>query len=297
MLTETTKLASKWLLTGCAVLSLGSSGCRSAMPGMNMFGMRSEPSAAALAGTGPSTTYPAPPSASATPEAIASVAGGTSIPVSPGEPDTGGTQIAGFESPGTPALGSNLAASTNLPSGTNMSAAQANGFNTPAQPAGYAFGGKAFTPKPEAAAPPADVSAYAKSASFTPPPSNYALPSNATAPEATSTAAPSGFTLPPGVSPALAAASTSPPPTTVDATTVDFAPPSVPAVDSALSADSAPAFSTASTSEEIQAPSTSLSPPLPSNTSSGYSPGSTAGAVSYPGSGNNSPTSSGSFYR
>jgi hypothetical protein len=298
MLTETTKLATKLLLTGCAALSLGASGCRSTMPGMNLFGMRSEPSAAVLAGTGPSTTYPAPPSTSATPEAIASIAGGTSIPVSPGEPEAGGTQIAGFESPTTPAFGSNLAASSNPAAGTNMSAAQANGFNTPAQPAGYAFGAKAFTPKPEAAAPPtADVSAYAKSASFTPPPSSYAIPSNAPAPEATS-AAPSGFTLPPGVSPALAAASTAPPPTTVDNTTGDFAPPSVPEADFALPADSAPSFSTASTSEEIRAPSTSLSPPLPpSSTSSGYSPGSTAGAVSYPGSGGDSPASSGSFFR
>ena len=269
------------------------------MPGMNLFGMRSEPSAAALAGTGPSTTYPAPPSASATPEAIASIAGGTSIPVSPGEPEASGTQIAGFESPANPAPSSSLAASSNLPSGTNMSAAQANGFNTPAQPAGYAFGGKAFTPKPDAATPPAaDVSAYAKSASFTPPPNNYAVPANAPAPDATSTPAPSGFTLPPGVSPALAAASTSPPPTsTVDAPTADLAAPSMPNVDLALPADSAPAFSTANAAAEIQAPSTTLSPPLPSNTPSGYSPGSTAGAVSYPGSGTSSPTSSDTFFR
>jgi hypothetical protein len=178
-----------------------------------------------------------------------------------------------------------------------MSAAQANGFNTPAQPAGYAFGAKAFTPKSEAAAtPPQDVSAYAKSTSFTPPPSNYAIPSKAAAPAATSEPAPAGFTLPAGVSPALSAASTAPEPTTVGNNAfTDFSPPTVPKEDLAPAADSAPSFSTASASEEIRAPSTSLSPPLPSNTPSGYSPGSTAGAVSYPASGN--PTSSGSFYR
>lgn len=133
-------------------------GCRS-MPGAGMFGMRGEPSAEMLAGQGPTVTYPAPPSAKATPEAIASVAGGTAtttpkISSTPNTPDAGTTaQVAGFDvSPGY------------ATQATNMAAAQANGiysgkttanagFDNPSTettpPSSYAFGSKAITPRTE----------------------------------------------------------------------------------------------------------------------------------------------------
>ena len=84
MLSKTFK--SRLVIIFCASAVL-STGCRSGMrmPGMNMFGLRGKPSSEALAGSGPSATYPAPPSDSLTPEAIASIAGGT---ISAGEPVT-----------------------------------------------------------------------------------------------------------------------------------------------------------------------------------------------------------------
>lgn len=94
-------------------LTLGS-GCRSG--GLNLFASKG-PSAEALAGTGPTTTYPAPPSASATPQAIASIAGGTTGPT------------AGSPGPST-----------------SLAAASANGF--PGQPAGFRSGIEALSPAP-----------------------------------------------------------------------------------------------------------------------------------------------------
>ncbi|MEM9368131.1 MAG: hypothetical protein AAGD07_19220 [Planctomycetota bacterium] len=58
-------------------MSLVSVGCQSAMPRWNLFSKRGEPSAETLAGSGPTVTYPTPPSNAASPQAIASVAGGT----------------------------------------------------------------------------------------------------------------------------------------------------------------------------------------------------------------------------
>ncbi|WP_372717749.1 hypothetical protein [Novipirellula sp.] len=125
----------------------------------NMFARRSEPSAEALAGAGPTKTYPAPPSATATPEAIASVAGGTA------EPKTnlgtrGSTQFAS-SAPKTPSFGAgDVSSGFATPASVNMSAAQANGFSGAPQTAsysntgapnattsGYQFGKKSFTPK------------------------------------------------------------------------------------------------------------------------------------------------------
>jgi hypothetical protein len=146
-------------------------GCRS-VPGLNRFVRSSEPSADVLAGTGPSATYPAPPSASATPQAIASVAGGTSGSASanvasstPAPPTT--SQVAGINvSPGyaTPAT-NNSATNNQSPSYTasqsgytapqpNYAAANANGVyannagttGNPSKPSPYTFGTKTFTP-------------------------------------------------------------------------------------------------------------------------------------------------------
>lgn len=292
------------LLTTCAA-ALIFTGCRS-MPGARMFGMRGEPSAAALAGSGPTTTYPAPPSASATPEAIASIAGGTATPSTlPAKLQGSGSrtaQVAGFGvSPGYATPASKV-------STTNMAAAQANGIysgtkskgfgaptapqTTPSEykPSGYSFGSKTTTPKP--ASPPASYasdspSAYVKASSYTPPANGFAPPatnSSYTTPPATGS---SGYTLPTD-SPAVAAITQPTPsktasPTAVDATN-SFAPP----------AAAAPDFSTASTASAT-APAASTDDSS-ADSASGYSPGSTGAAVGYP-SGNITPTTTGSFYR
>jgi hypothetical protein len=133
-------------------------GCRAGKSsGSNLFGFNSEPSPEALAGSGPSTTYPAPPSDSATPEAIASIAGGTIAPStspakSPGvnpttSPTSAGTRVAnaaGVPSYVTPGASTSSANSqtANVPSGSvrgpNMAAAQSNGFYSKTKPAGFA---------------------------------------------------------------------------------------------------------------------------------------------------------------
>ena len=81
------------LLSASAALVLLSTGCRSSMPRMNLFSFGSRPSAEDLAGSGPTTTYPAPPSASATPNAIASVAGGTAGSVRNPDSNRGGADL------------------------------------------------------------------------------------------------------------------------------------------------------------------------------------------------------------
>ena len=56
-------------------------GCRSGVPGFGRFAKSSEPSAELLAGSGPTATYPVPPSHSATPSPIDSIVAGTGTPV------------------------------------------------------------------------------------------------------------------------------------------------------------------------------------------------------------------------
>ncbi|QDT12301.1 hypothetical protein [Planctomycetes bacterium K23_9] len=126
------KSRGRYAIIASALLVVGSTGCRSGKSSANLFGFNSEPSAEALAGSGPTTTYPAPPSASATPEAIASIAGGTAQPstkpVTAGVPDTKIASAVSAPSYVTPASSS----------GANMSAAQANGIYGKTQPAGFA---------------------------------------------------------------------------------------------------------------------------------------------------------------
>lgn len=116
------------VLTTCVSLALVSTGCRSGKS--NLFSFRSEPSPEALAGDGPTTTYPVPPSESATPEAIASVAGGTgspNSPITPSIPKSPAAQVASLNT--TPSY---------VSPATNMSAAQANGFHgATTKPAGF----------------------------------------------------------------------------------------------------------------------------------------------------------------
>lgn len=274
-----------------------------------MFGLRGKPSAEALAGSGPTTTYPAPPSATATPQAIASIAGGTAEPTTPAaKPESRTAQVAGFDvSPGyaTPAAN---------PTPTNMAAAKANGiysgtksadFGPPAvpkttpvghKPSGYSFGSKTKAPKPEttpASSALESPSAYAKAS--TPATPSESLTSSATtafAPPATSsyTTPPrsslGGYTLPTD-SPAVAAITPPTPPepaTTAEIESAnEFAPPPA----------TAPDYSTASAAGAIKSPSSTNDSAEKSG--SGYSPGSTGAAV-YP-TGDVTPTTSGSFFR
>ncbi|MGI9471827.1 MAG: hypothetical protein ACR2NZ_09865 [Rubripirellula sp.] len=318
-------------MTTCALAAMLSTGCRS-MSGKSMFSMRGEPSAEVLAGSGPTTTYPVPPSESATPEAIASIAGGTSSPVTAPQtatasmtsPLSGKTaQVAGVDiSPGyaTPA--------NNVAQAPNMAAAQANGiyggsatqsagFTAPsspaAKPAGYTFGSKALTPKAAPTAPGTEfamsdaVSAGSTSATqasgFTPPKPSFAPPATTDAytspPVAATSSSPSGgqgFTFPTD-SPAMAAIV--PPKSDING----FESPAVdePAATEILPpAAVSPEFSTASAAPSVTAPSTSsidVSPPASGSTSyEGYTPGSTGAATGYP-SGGETPNTSGSFYR
>lgn len=79
--------AARAALAACVIATLPATGCRSGRPSWNMFS-RGEPSAEVLAGSGPTTTYPSPPSSRAAPEAIASIAGGTSADPTQATPET-----------------------------------------------------------------------------------------------------------------------------------------------------------------------------------------------------------------
>ena len=208
-----TKLQQQLLVAGCAGILLASTGCRSAMPKWNMFSSKA-PSAETLAGAGPTITYPAPPSESATPGAIASVAGGTAESIDPNAIVTSApptiAPVSGFDATSRADLAS---------SATNNAAARANGFNlasnrtvsapatgglpgyaapsagqgksnstVPAIPAGYQFGTKKSAPKPQ-----------------TPSASGYAMPSAYPAPGVAPTTrdSVSAYTLPNTSAPAM----------------------------------------------------------------------------------------------
>ncbi len=93
--------AARAALAACVIATLPATGCRSGGSSWNMFS-RSEPSAEVLAGSGPTTTYPSPPSTRATPEAIASIAGGTTVDKTESAPETpGATSPPGGANPHT----------------------------------------------------------------------------------------------------------------------------------------------------------------------------------------------------
>ena len=258
------------------------------MPGAKLFAFYSEPSPEVLAGNGPTMTYPKSPSSGATPEAIASVAGG--IPVSPGEAVSNPTvQVSGIERPG------------------NQGAAQANGFNVdtqtagfvappgsvtppvnqPTKPSGYSFGQRTFTPK---------TPAPAEQSQFEIPPMGTPQTSTPTPPVIANnvpvgTSGNGGFTLPSTLSPTVG---TSP---EVPASPNNFGVPSMSGLGEtgAPEAAKAPSFTTASAvlpGESAVLPSDVSGP---SDTST-YSPGSTGGDLSYP-TGGFSPNTQGSFFR
>ncbi|QEF97090.1 hypothetical protein Mal15_11250 [Stieleria maiorica] len=221
-----TELKRQLLIAGCAGVMITFTGCRSAMPKWNMFSWRSAPSAETLAGNGPTITYPAPPGEAATPEAIASVAAGTS-----GSP-TPDAVVAARQSPNAPVTGfdATVAAANRSTPSTNLAAAQANGFNVtsaapasatpgktvaannssvPSIPAGYQFGSK---PSGQTSAAPSQgglASRYAMPSSYPAPGASTSMPTSAptgAGPSVPSTATAglgtsSGYTFPSGATP------------------------------------------------------------------------------------------------
>ncbi|QDV46166.1 hypothetical protein Enr13x_60750 [Stieleria neptunia] len=216
-----TKLKQQLLIAGCAGMMVTFTGCRSAMPKWNMFSWRSAPSAEALAGNGPTITYPTPPGESATPEAIASAAGGT------GGPATRNVVAASAQTPNSPGTGFDAAVAANrTASATSRAAAQANGFNIATAPStgGVSAAKLPGYPNPDAAAPgnhssvpaiPAGYQFGTNSKSAARPEaaasSRYSMPSSYPAPgvpESGSGSA-SGYTLPGSSSPGGNSASSS----------------------------------------------------------------------------------------
>ncbi|WP_149752708.1 hypothetical protein [Rubripirellula obstinata] len=345
------------MLTAVTITTLLWCGCRS-VPGLNRFVRSSEPSADVLAGTGPSATYPAPPSVSATPQAIASIAGGTKAPSAGSVPSIGGP------SNSVPSMGPNPSPKTAQVAGvdvspgyatpaTNYAAANANGvYSKPrsnvsgaAKPSPYTFGSKTFTPKTAPETSPVlpvtnhgstGDSVYAKS-SFglpattagmgNPAPAgtgpvaggNYTAPPSVTSPTspgstsiASGKKSGSGFTLPTNVpvtnAPAtnMAAtnmAATNVGPTNLPATaTASITPPAAAPSKSAGSATpfgmpssdnaAAPAavYSTANSSGSL------TTSPTPTKQGS-YMPGSTGKSSIYPANSQETPATSGTFFR
>lgn len=176
------RLGRRGLVVACLVTPMLSVGCRSGKPGWNLFGSRGEPSAEMLAGSGPTLTYPTPPSSNATPQAIASIAGGTSSPTpnAPTTPSMGGPGM------GPGSMPSNMAA----PGGSSPYALASNQTAPPA----YAMPGSpppAKTPSHAAAA----ANGYAAGGTPIAPNSLAATPT-------TQTQLPTGYQLG-GASPAL----------------------------------------------------------------------------------------------
>ncbi len=210
-----TKLKQQLLIATCAAAIGTSAGCR-ATPKWNLLGNRSTPSAETLAGKGPTGTFPPPPSETASPTAIASVAGGTAEP----SPDTR-LAAAGTK----PVTGFDTAARKSAAKGpsSNLSAAAANGFNlasgksassasaaqlpsygqpesssrpdpnaaVPAVPAGYQFGGSPTASDEESTKTASSPTAWNLGSGKYRVPSSYAMPEPADAPPP-----PSGYAMP-----------------------------------------------------------------------------------------------------
>ena len=295
-----------WIVGASVGVTLCSAGCRSGMSRANMFGFKSEPSAEMLAGDGPTMTYPAPPSESSTPQAIASVAAGTTgsndgpITAPAAISESGTAQVAGLDiDPGyvKPATADNGA--------PNMAAAQANGIFNPkapsyasttnSGPSGYQYGSKSSGPHSRSLTPspaPGIPSAYAEPATFTPPTSGLASATGASSGDS------GGFTLPENVNPSIGSTTTTPstPATSPHGALSSSAP---------VAAD-APEHRIATSDMQSGIPAIDSTVPIdrgapvsaPSTSAGGYSPGSTSGASGYPTGGYSKPgPTGGTYYR
>ncbi len=99
-LADRTRLAARTRLALVLCVAVAPAGCRSGVPGFGRFAKKSEPSAELLAGSGPTATYPVPPSHTATPSPIDSIVAGTGTPV----PETVGPAARTFGNPGGSAV-------------------------------------------------------------------------------------------------------------------------------------------------------------------------------------------------
>jgi hypothetical protein len=313
-------LLRKVLVSSCAMAMMGSSGCKSG-PSFPSFGWTRQPSPETLAGNGPTTTYPVPPSAGNTPTAIASKAAGTgttanSTPTTVAAPQTGGAPpyaavangYTGFGASGTtpqpnslmnrqtvPGFAANAAPGTPQPASTpntpsptysnppsfNTSPNLAGTANNYATPPGYAAPPNYTTPSAYAA--PQNTPVNVASAAGTP---GYGAPAAYSIPGGTpapsASPAVGGFALPSTAAPPDASGSTA-------ATQSGFTLPGM----------AAQPPTTLSTTTSALPPSVTPSPgstaPSSGTAPGGYRPGSTAGAVSYPTTPYTTP--SGSVYR
>lgn len=305
------------VLVACATLIVFSAGCRSAMPKWSLFSFGKRPSPELLAGEGPTTTYPAPPSASSTPSPISSVAGGVTAPpsatpsITPGLPSSQptmpgmglansgrGTQanLAAAQANGYPFANASTKTPTvpsTLPGYTTPSAQPSN-LTVPAIPTGYQFGTRSTPPTPSFAATGPSAAPAKPMASTTP--TNGLMVPPVTTPSTTTTAS-SGFALPAG----LAEKVGTPAPSNYEvASNPKPFTPKTPALPSTIpttpSAELPPAPT--STTPSISTASATLDPSnqSPPVLNSGYAPGSTSGSSSYPG-GYPSTGNSGTYYR
>ena len=293
------------VVTTCTLAGMVSSGC--SMSGRNLLTLqKKDPPAEVLAESGPTSSFPVPPSSQATPNAIASVAAGTAAP---GNSESQLEQLSGLSaSPGYTASPSSSA--------PNLAAAQANGmygnaatksvgFQSPAsptgKPSGYTFGNKALTPKAEDSGtafamsdlePSAPVASATASTGFAVPETSFAKPEPTGYP--TPPAIPQGgFTLP---NSGTAAAAITPPKSKANGLEI---PATTPEAGEILPpAATSPAYSTASTALEASTPSAVLAPASAGGTPGvgGYTPGSTGSSTEYP-SGTEAPATRGSIYR
>lgn len=332
--------ASSWRRALCIATALVSlTGCRSSMPPLpklgipklGMFGFKREPSPEALAGVGPTTTYPMSPSAAITPEAIASTAARTAAP-SGMKPQT--ASVAGL----TPSLPAQGTAATQP--GVNSAAAGANGFygtngrggtastpgtyaNATGSTGGFSYGQNPAISKPTSSPtapgglaaipagyvppkPPASqtsIPAYAQTNSATGTPVPTVTPAKpASPPSAGSYTAVPGYPLPGGPTPATNSATTTAPAFAMppDASMAAGANPATPAaggftMPGNTSAVTLPTASGDPAAHQATAPNRVPAPKAPPT---GYKPGSTSGAVGYPSTSGYPPTgSSDTFYR
>lgn len=275
---------------GCAVAAASVMGCRGGSPRLNLFSWNSEPSADVIAGTGPTTTYPPPPSATATPNAIESIAAGVEPPktalaagpgaaaaaakANPADVAAGPTGNPGptgpTTSPRTPGLEPGIpgldidAGRAELPPAANLAAAEANGFygDAPQNPSATA------DPTPAASATPSYSMPSLASGGSASGPATVAASDNAGDSSAR------GYSLPPDLDfAANASPETSVEPATAGGAAGDGPRVAAAANNTATAADPDPAHPAPGTT----APKTG-----------GYAPGSTSGGSAYPNPGGGS---------
>ncbi|MEM6690301.1 MAG: hypothetical protein AAF664_12785 [Planctomycetota bacterium] len=178
-----------WVITAIGASAISLSGCRS-LSRVPVFGRfaGSPPSADTLAAAEPTSAFPQPPSNSATPQAIASIAGGTAVPATstPGVPSRG-LSVPGAQPPGLGLPGSRVASNA-LP-GTNFPYGGDPGQS--ASPEGP-YGGVNSLASAKSSASPVSYAAAAANGF----PSQNST-SNATTPSASSSESGGGFKMPP----------------------------------------------------------------------------------------------------